>query len=271
MSYGTDFVLTLFTDDPALARRADAAGIDRIGLDLEKYGKDERQDARRTWISDHREKDLPAVAATLDKAQVFVRTEPVHDGLRAQIDRVIAMGAQVLMLPYFRETREAARFIEFVDGRATACLLIETAQAAARVRDIVRLEGVDEIHVGLNDLYLTLGLDSHFEVLASPVMEMLSDVVCGAGIPFGFGGVGRLGDPRLPVSSDLVYAQHPRLRSTRALVSRVFLSPDPAAVDIAAEVARLRARLDYWASRPVEELSAAREAVRREAQRRAKA
>jgi hypothetical protein len=271
MSYGSDFVLTLFTNDPALARRADEAGIDRIGLDLERHAKTERQDGRKTWISDHEEDDLPAIAGSLARAKLFVRTDPVHDGLKEEIDRVIGMGAQVLMLPYFHDADEAARFVEFVGGRATVSLLLETAQAAARIRDIVRLDGVDEIHVGLNDLYLTLGLSSHFEVLASSLLDMLSDVVVGAGIPFGFGGIGRLGDDRLPVSSDLVYAQHPRLGSTRALVSRVFLSPDPSAVDIAAEIARFRARLDYWASRSAEELAAAREALHREAQRQARA
>ena len=35
MSYGDDFILTLFTNDVELARRADDAGVNRIGLDLE--------------------------------------------------------------------------------------------------------------------------------------------------------------------------------------------------------------------------------------------
>jgi len=269
MSYGTDFVLTLFTDDPVLARRADEAGINRVGLDLETLRKDARQDGRKTWISDHQLRDLPRIAEVLSRAKIFVRTNPIHEGTKEEIDRAIEMGANVLMLPFFRETMEAAQFIEFVNGRATVSLLLETAPAAARVHEIVRLGGVDEVHVGLNDLYLTLGLNSHFEVLVSPLMDMLAKVIGDAGIPFGFGGIGRLGDSRLPVSSDLVYAQHPRLRSSRALVSRVFLSPDPEAVDLTAEVARFRARLDYWASRPPEELASARDALYREVQRQA--
>jgi hypothetical protein len=270
MSYGSEFVLTLFTNDAALAQRADAAGIDRIGIDLEKIAKGTRQDARKTWISDHQIGELPAVREALSRAKAFARVDPDPGGLKDQVDRLVAMGAQVLMLPYFHDAEHAARFIDAVDGRATVSLLVETAQAAARIRDIVRLDGVDEIHVGLNDLHLTLGLRSHFEVLASAVLDMLSDVVCGSGIPFGFGGIGRLGDDRLPVPSDLVYAQHPRLGSTRALVSRVFLAPDSATVDLGAEVAQFRNRMDYWAARSAEELAAAREALHRQAKHLAK-
>ncbi len=60
MSYGDNFILTLFTNDVELARRADEAGINRIGLDLERIGKAERQQHLKTWISDHEEHELPA-------------------------------------------------------------------------------------------------------------------------------------------------------------------------------------------------------------------
>ena len=37
-NYGSNFVLTLFTNNPDLAKAANTAGINRIGLDLEKMG-----------------------------------------------------------------------------------------------------------------------------------------------------------------------------------------------------------------------------------------
>ena len=39
----TDFRLTLISRDPDLIRAADGAGIDRIGIDIERLGKRERQ------------------------------------------------------------------------------------------------------------------------------------------------------------------------------------------------------------------------------------
>lgn len=254
MSYGNDFVLTLFTNDSELARRADEAGINRIGLDLEMLGKAERQQHLNTWISDHTEEQLPSLRQALKKAKLFVRTNPPHPGLRDEIDRYIEIGAEVLMLPMFHTAAEAADFISYVEGRAEVSLLIETAAAAVRIDDIVRLKGIDEIHIGLNDLHLDLGLKSHFELLRHQFMNTLSDIVHGAGIPFGFGGIGRVKDDRLPIPSDLIYAQYLRLRADRALVSRVFTSPDYTRLDLNQEVAAFRNRMDEWHARPQQDL-----------------
>ncbi len=242
----THFVLTLFTNDLELARRADAAGIDRIGLDLESIGKAQRQGHLKTWISDHQEAELPALAATLTRAKLFARTNPIHPGSPAEIDRLIEAGVDVLMLPMFHTAEEAACFADFIGGRAEVSLLVETAAAAARIHEVVKIPGIDEIHIGLNDLHLDLGLSNHFELLCSPLLAMLAAAVHGAGIPFGFGGIGRLDDARLPVSSDLIYAQYARHQADRALVSRVFVTPDYRDLDLPEEVCRFRRRMDYW-------------------------
>src|SRR5687767_15022322 len=66
------FILTLWTNDPAVARRADAAGVDRIGLDLETYGKAERQPKTlSTWISTHHENQLPALREVVRSGKLF--------------------------------------------------------------------------------------------------------------------------------------------------------------------------------------------------------
>lgn len=254
MSYGEDFILTLFTNDCELARRADGAGINRIGLDLERIGKAERQQYLKTWISDHEEHELPALRKALKKSQLFARTNPIHSGSREEIDRLIQNGVEVLMLPMFKNTQEAGKFIEFIAGRAEVSLLLETAAAAARIQEIVKLQGIDEIHIGLNDLYLSLGLENHFELLGSRLMDFLSEVVIEAGIPFGFGGIGRVGDERLPMPPDLIYAQYPRLMADRALLSRVFLTPDHTRLNLKYEVESFRHRMDQWYNSPDYEL-----------------
>jgi hypothetical protein len=263
MSYGEDFVLTLFTNDPDLAREADRAGIDRIGPDLEWIGKLERQEKCNSWISDHKEKDIIPVRDKLARAKLFVRTNPIHPSIKEEIDRYLDCGAQVLMFPMFESAREVTRFIDSVAGRAEVSLLMETPAAAFCVHEIVRIPGIDEIHIGLNDMRLATGLSSHFDVLASDLMDRLSDVIRGAGISFGFGGVGRLNDSRLPVPSDLVYAQYPLLSGDRALVSRVFITADKDEIDLPEEVKIFRERMDYWKGCGREKLSQAREELRR--------
>lgn len=263
MSYGSDFVLTLFTNDPGLARAGNDAGIDRIGLDLETIGKQKRQDPAKAWISDHEIHQLQEIREVLSGAALFTRTNPIHASSRDEIDQLIDHGVQVLMLPMFRTIKEAATFVDLVDGRATVSLLVETASAAMRLREIVKLPGVDEVHFGLNDMYLDMNLSNHFEVLASGLLDMLADIVSSAGIPFGFAGIGRVEDKRLPMPPGLIYAQYPRLGATRALVARVFYSPDYRDIDLPREIGAARNALDRWYKAGKEEQELALESLRR--------
>lgn len=257
---GDRFVLTLFTNDPALARRAEAAGIQRIGPDLERIGKADRQQHLDTWQSTHEESDVATVGEALQGAALFVRVNPPHPGLRSEVDRVIAMGASIVMLPFFDTTADVERFVEWVAGRARVLLLVETARSASIIEDIVAIGGVDEIHVGLNDLRLSLGI-SGFEVMASPLLARISASVRGAGLPFGFGRVGRADDRSLPVDPDLIFAQYPRLIADRAFVSRFFLMPDPDSIDLTAAVAGFRRRMNEWGRADSDTLERARLAL----------
>jgi hypothetical protein len=253
-----ELVLTLWTSDPRLAARADAAGVERIGVDLERLGKRERQSGLGTWISPHSEADLAAVGAALTRASLFVRVDPPHPGTTAQLERVLAAGAEVVMLPMFRGPEEVERFVDAVAGRAEVVLLLETPEAVARVKEVAAIDAVREIHLGLNDLTLALGLPNRFLLLASGVAERVASAVTAAGLRFGAGGIGRAGDDSLPIPADLVYAQYARLGARAALISRSFLGEDPAACDLAAEVGRARRRMAELRACGEEELEAAR-------------
>ena len=74
------FVLTLWTNDPALAARADAAGVDRVGVDLERLGKAERQRGpRHLDLAAHDWTISARVGAALARADLFARLDPLHD------------------------------------------------------------------------------------------------------------------------------------------------------------------------------------------------
>ena len=211
MSFGDDFVLTLFTNDPALAARADRAGVNRIGVDIERIGKDSRQGHLPTWISDHREEDLVGLRSVLQHAALFARCNPIHPGSKDEVDRLIDMGVQVLMLPYFETVQEAEHFIRLVDGRARPVLLLETSGAAAVTTDLCRIPGVCEIHVGLNDMRLSLGWPSHFHVLVSDFLRRICDTVLASGLRLGVGGCGRAGDNDVVIDLTEVSRAHARL------------------------------------------------------------
>jgi hypothetical protein len=108
--YGDTFCLTLLTNDPILAESGDRAGIDRIGIDLERAGKRERQAGTNGRLSQHELEDLARIAPRVRRAQLFVRLNPIHAGTGVEIETALEMGARVLMLPYFGAAGEVACF-----------------------------------------------------------------------------------------------------------------------------------------------------------------
>lgn len=254
------FVLTLWTDDPLIARRADAATVDRVGLDLEVRGKRERQAGLGTWISQHRIEQFPAIATSLAEASLFARVNPLSAETAAEVELLVEHGVEVLMLPMFRSAEEVEHFVALVANRAAIVLLLETAAAVHDIDRIVRVPGVGEIHIGINDLSIDLGLRSRFEVLDCEATDRVGAHVRGAELRLGIGGIGRVDDLELPIPSDLIYAQYPRLGATAALLSRAFMRSDPS--DLGVEVGRARARFARWAAATPRELERARLALR---------
>jgi len=253
-----DFDLFLFTDDPLLAGQADAAGVRYIGPDLEYLGKHQRQGGMNTWISSHSLDDLAPVFAAITPARRFIRCNPVHDGLGEQLEAAIDLGSQAIMLPYFRSLEEATYFIQVIGNRARKLLLVETLDAARLLPSLVNLEGVDQIHIGLNDLRLDAGYRNHFELLCSDWMIDLCAVLAGTGQRFGFGGIGRALDTSLPIPADLVYAQYPRLGANAALLSRVFTTGLPPE-QLPPAITACMQRMSYWFAQPPERLEQARQ------------
>lgn len=257
-------LFTLWTDRLDIAQAGDAAGIERIGVDLEHLGKTERQAGRGTWISPHTVDDLRAVTSALTRARGFARLNPVHAGSDTEIDAALAAGARVLMVPMVRSAAQAADFTGLVNGRAVTVVLVEHRDAVEQIDAIASLAGVDEIHIGVNDLSLSLGLDKRWAVLTGTLMRDVADCVRRASRPFGFGGIGLPGDSTLPVPSELIYAEHARLGATRALLSRSFgFGTTATAVD----VDHARARLKAWREATPDALDAAHAALEQAVER----
>lgn len=208
------------TNKPEIASIIDELGVDRIFLDLEINGKDERQGHLDTVISRHSIDDVSKIKGTLKNAKLLVRCNPIYDGSKEEIDRIIADGADIIMLPYFKTVEEVKTFVDIVDGRVKTDLLFETPESAQLADEILEVGGIDEAHIGLNDMHLGLGLTFMFELLTNGVVDKLCDSFKNHGIPFGVGGIASLGKGALP--AEFVIAEHYRLGSTCAILSRSF-------------------------------------------------
>ena len=213
--------LMYITNNPEVAKIADEAGVDRVWIDLESKGKELRQPKiLNTVLSQHSISDISKVKAVLKNSGLIVRINKIDDESEEEINKVIDAGADIIMLPYFKTIEEVKRFLKYVDGRCVTNLLVETKEAVDLLDDILKLSGIDEIHIGLNDLHLEMKMKFMFELLADGTVEKICNKIKNAGILYGFGGIARVGEGILP--AEAIIAEHYRLGSTCAILSRSF-------------------------------------------------
>ena len=239
--------LMLLTKDVEYARAAEAAGVDRIFLDLEYLNKRERQRGRNTVISDHDFVDIQRIRSVLTSSDLLVRTNPVNPYLTEEVNRAIDLGEDVLMLPMAVDAEDAAAFVALVGGRARVVVMVYTCQALARLREIVGTRRVDEVFIGLNDLHIGLGLTFMFEIVSGGLVDHVASVCAKARMPFGFGGIARIGEGML--AAEYIIGEHYRLGSKAVILSRTFKkqlaaseSGEAASRHLAREVERVRQR-----------------------------
>lgn len=212
--------LMYITNKPEIASIIDELGVNRVFLDLEINGKDERQGHLDTVISRHSIDDVSKLRKVIKNGELLVRCNPIFEGSKEEIDRLVADGADIIMLPYFKTVEEVRTFVKLVDGRVKTDLLFETPQAVELVDEILKVDGIDEVHIGLNDLHLGYGLTFMFELFTNGVVDKLCEAFKKHNVPYGIGGIAALGKGALP--AEFVIAEHYRLGSTCAILSRSF-------------------------------------------------
>jgi citrate lyase beta subunit len=220
--------------------------VDRVFVDLERLGKPVRQQEQPLFLSTHTMSDIPRIKAVLHRAKLVVRIDPPHDATPAQVDRVIALGADYVMLPFFETLRQASDFVAAVRPRAVPVLLVERVQAVEILPDICALPGLAEIHIGLNDLSLSMRRNGWFSLLTDPVMDGVLAHVRTAGVPFGFGGIASLSRTDLPIDPELVLAEQVCQGASRGWLGRTFR--ETAFSNIEQELAKLRDAVSRWTS-----------------------
>ncbi|MDC7286902.1 HpcH/HpaI aldolase/citrate lyase family protein [Blautia schinkii] len=216
--------LMYITNKPDVALIAEKYGVQRIWIDLETLGKEQRQKGMNTVKSQHTVEDIRIIKPLLTNSEMLVRINPWNENSIQEIDDVISAGADMIMLPMWKSAAEVTSFIKTVNGRCKTTLLLETKEAAECLDEVLNNGGMDEIHIGLNDLHLSYGMTFMFELLADGTVDRLTDKIAAYGIPYGFGGIARLGGGVLP--AEKVIIEHYRIGSTRAILSRSFCNTD---------------------------------------------
>jgi hypothetical protein len=220
--------LLTITNQPELAKRCDRMPAMRLFVDLERNGKAERQAGRNTFISTHQVDDVGRVKAVLRHSRLMVRINPYQPdqpaAACAEVDAVLAQGADLLMLPMFSTPQELRGFCEIVDGRVPVVPLLETVGALESLEQWLDTPGLGEVFVGLNDLHLAMGCRFMFEPLAQGHVDRVAAAARRRGLPMGFGGIARADEGSLPGRD--VLGEHLRLGSQAVILSRTFNRPD---------------------------------------------
>ncbi len=218
--------LMYITNNVEIALIAQRAGVDRVWIDMEYIDKEKRQGGLDTVKSHHTVEDIKKLRPYLTTSELLVRINPVHEATDAycsteeEIEQTISAGADVIMLPMFKTASEVERFVKCVGGRVKTILLFETAESVENIDEILEVKGIDEVHVGLNDLHLSYKRDFMFELICDGTVKKLCDKFKKKGVKYGFGGIARVGFGLLP--AEYIIAEHYNMGSNAAILSRGF-------------------------------------------------
>ena len=103
--------LMYITNQLEIALIAEKYGVDRIWVDLETDGKEERQKERDSVKSNHTVNDIKNIAPLLTTSEMLVRINPWSNKSAREIDEVIEAGADIIMLPMWNTVEEVKNFI----------------------------------------------------------------------------------------------------------------------------------------------------------------
>ncbi len=84
------------TNNLEVALIAQKYGIDRVWIDLETIGKEERQKGLDAVKSHHTVEDIRLIKPHLTTSEMLVRVNHWYEGSAAEIENTIAAGADIL-------------------------------------------------------------------------------------------------------------------------------------------------------------------------------
>ena len=116
--------LIYITNIPEVALIAEKNGVERIMVDLEQLGKEERQRNMNTVKSNHTIEDVQTISNVLTSSEMLVRVNPWNETSVDEIEAVIDAGADRIMLPMWKTEDEVNSFLNTINGRVHTTLLL---------------------------------------------------------------------------------------------------------------------------------------------------
>lgn len=195
-------------------------GVDRVFIDLELLDKESRQGHLNTWKSNHSFSDIEKMRNKICGKKILVRLNPWNSNSKSEISKAIDYGADFLMIPMIKTFKDIKLFCEEVSNRVPVIPLIETKESIDFLHEIILLDGIEEVFIGLNDLSLSYGYKFMFEPLINGVLDNVANLLNANNIQWGFGGIAKKNNGLLP--AEYILGEHVRLNSKLVILSRSF-------------------------------------------------
>ncbi len=200
------------------AQRAVEYGINCFLVDWEDKGKENRQKGYDTEILPGTLENLQNIAA-IPETQVWCRLNRFGSWTKDEVESALQAGAYGLFLPMVTKLDEVTSFLEYIDGRCSSGILIETVEAVSLAKEL-SLMSLDRIYFGLNDFTISSKETFIFKALYDNTVENVRTQI-GTNILFGFGGATAI-DCGTPIPAKNLLQEMARLNCSFTFLRRSF-------------------------------------------------
>ena len=198
-------------------------GIQQIMVDTETLGKVERQRHKDAVISNHSLIDVLKLKQLNLQAKIICRINPFNINTNQEVDSAIKYGADIIMIPMINSVQDYRSTVDIIGSRVEVLPLIETPYSFFKVQEILNYAEIKQIHFGLNDLCISLGMRNLFEVLLSDTFQnIVSNLKCKSRLT----GIGGIGDPQVSqkVNPILLLNSYLKCGANSVILSRNFFA-----------------------------------------------
>ncbi|MCX6602440.1 MAG: aldolase/citrate lyase family protein [Acidobacteria bacterium] len=242
-----NFELLVFTADPHRAKLVIDAGADAVIIDWENRCKHRRQAGADTEINADTPDDLRRVRQAIS-APIICRINGPGPTVHTEVETAIAGGADEILLPMVCRHEEALQFLDAVNGRCRAGILIETPQAVALAPQLGTLP-LHRIYVGLNDLAIARRSPNIFKALTDGTVDSIRPHVQSR---FGVAGLTRP-DAGNPIPCSLLIGELLRIQTSFSFLRRSFWR-DTVGRDLPTALSHIRQALHHASRRTPEQI-----------------
>lgn len=168
----SDFELFAFYSNEDRLCMLNQTDVTGFIVDVEKKGKEIRQELYNTQITEHNQNDLRCVRKLTDK-WVICRVNNHHQLDPDEISVTIDNGADEVLIPMVRSVQEVEQALAITNNQVKTSIMLETTESLSLLEKFNDLP-IERCYVGLNDLSIQRKSDNIFTPLIDGTMEKIA-------------------------------------------------------------------------------------------------